>query len=115
VNEIDRLEHDPRALAEMRQASAAISRPGAASDIAMLLASLADTGARAGQSANTMPVGTWQPPHNVPPLVQKPEVWTVLPQRAARVSRRARRDLFEVDGGGRRAKTLPRRRKLGRL
>jgi 1,2-diacylglycerol 3-beta-galactosyltransferase len=115
VAEIDRLKRDPRALIEMRRASAAISRPGAAADIAMMIASLADDGDRAGRVAERMPAGTWQQARNVPPLAQKPEVWTVLPQRASRASRRARRDLIGVDGGGRRLKTLPRRRKLGKL
>jgi 1,2-diacylglycerol 3-beta-galactosyltransferase len=115
ITEIDRLKQDPLALAEMRHASAAISRPGAAADIAMMLASLADGGDRVSRTVATTPAAAWQPARNLSPLIQKPEVWTVLPQRAARVSRRARRDLIEVDGGGRRAKTLPRRRKLGKL
>lgn len=114
VTEIDRLRSDPRALADMRQASAAISRPAAAADIATVLAGLADVGDRAGQTVSTAP-SAWQPAHNVHPYGQKPEVWTVLPQRAARASRRARRELIQVDGGGRRAKTLPRRRKPGKL
>jgi 1,2-diacylglycerol 3-beta-galactosyltransferase len=115
VTEIDRLKRDPSALAEMRRASAAISRPGAAADIAMMLASLADDGDRAARVAETAAAVAWQPAHNLPPLVQKPEVWTVLPQRASRASRKARRDLIGIDGGGRRLKTLPRRRKLGKL
>jgi 1,2-diacylglycerol 3-beta-galactosyltransferase len=115
ITEIDRLKRDPRALAEMRQAAAAISRPGAAADIAIMLASLADDGYRAARAAETTLATAWQPAHDIPPLVQGPEVWTVLPQRASRASRRARRDLIGFDGGGRRLKTLPRRRKLGKL
>jgi 1,2-diacylglycerol 3-beta-galactosyltransferase len=42
VAEIDWLRHHPAALAGMRAASAAISRPAAAADIAMVLADLAD-------------------------------------------------------------------------
>lgn len=115
VTEIDRLKRDPRALAGMRKASAAISRPGAAADIAMMLASLADDRDRAARAAETTPATAWQPARTIPQLGQRPEVWTVLPQRASRASRRARRDLIGFDGGGRRLKTVPRRRKLGKL
>jgi 1,2-diacylglycerol 3-beta-galactosyltransferase len=115
ITEIDRLKRDSRALAEMRQAAAAISRPGAAADIALMLASLADGGDRAARVAEPTLAAAWQPGNGIPPLAQRPEVWTVLPQRASRASRRARRDLIGFDGGGRRLKTLPRRRKLGKL
>ncbi len=114
IAEIDRLRRDPGALAEMRLASAAISRPAAAADIARMLAGLADSGERAGQAVQPV-MPAWQQAHSVHPHAQKPEVWTVLPQRAPRVSRRARRELIPLDAGGRRTKTLPRRRKSGKL
>jgi len=112
VTEIERLRRDPGALADMRQASAAISRPGAASDIAELLASLAGT-----QLAQALPVaaGDQLAEHYMHPGSQKPEALAVLPKPVRRVARRARRDLTQVDGRGRRVTTTPRRRKLGKL
>jgi 1,2-diacylglycerol 3-beta-galactosyltransferase len=114
ITEIERLRRDPSALAEMRLASAAISRPAAAADIAMMLAGLADSSERAAEAVEPM-MPAWQQAHSLHPVAQKPEVWTVLPQRATRVSRRARRELIPLDAGSRRTKTLPRRRRSGKL
>ena len=53
VAELSWLRRNPDSLARMRAASAAMSRPGAAADIAALLAGLADAGDHAGQTAST--------------------------------------------------------------
>jgi 1,2-diacylglycerol 3-beta-galactosyltransferase len=111
VTEIERLRRDPGALAAMRQASAAISRPGAAADIARLVASLAGT--EVGQ-APAAAAGDGRGEHYLQPHSQKPEVLAVLPKPVRRVAGKARRDLTQADGPGRRAKTTPRRRKLGK-
>src|SRR5215469_14332880 len=95
VTEIERLRRDPSALA----------------DIASLLASLAGT-----QLAQALPVaaGDRRGEHYLHPHSQKPEVLAVLPKPVRRVARKARRDLAQADGRGRRAKTTLRRRKLGK-
>ena len=53
VTEVGRLRRDPAALAAMRAASAGLARPGAAADVAGLLAGLADP---AGRDTGTPPV-----------------------------------------------------------
>jgi 1,2-diacylglycerol 3-beta-galactosyltransferase len=134
VTEIDRLRGNPSALADMRQASAAISRPAAAADIAMLLAGLADVGERADQTAEAS-LAAWRPAgagllaaaatrpalpppgaaagrrgkHHLHPGPPRPAMRQALSQRIRRIRRR--RDLVPADGGGRRAKTPPRRRR----
>jgi 1,2-diacylglycerol 3-beta-galactosyltransferase len=56
VAEVDWLRRNPADLAAMRAASAALSRPGAAADIAGLLARLADPGGVADEVAEPRPV-----------------------------------------------------------